>query len=262
MTDPGAKSDDLGDWFRGDGTLNVAHRGASGYAPENTLPAFTLAAEMGADGIELDIHLSADGEAVVIHNDTVDATTNGYGRVSQMTLSELVTLDAGSWFDTRFAGARIPTLAQVFEAVGQRLLINVEIKVEAGYHPVQQEMEAVRLIQEHHMAHRVIVSSFSPSSLRRVHKLDPNIALGFLYAGRVPVYLLRCLRWLGVPYHALHPAFGSVDAAYVAKARQVGQQVNVWTVNVADDMRRMRDLGVDSIITNYPDLLGQILAER
>jgi glycerophosphoryl diester phosphodiesterase len=242
-------------------TLNYAHRGASGHAPANTISAFVLAAEMGADGVELDVHLSRDGEVVVIHDDTVDATTDGHGRVSAMSLADLRTLDAGSWFGERFSGERIPTLQEVFDAIGHRLLVNVEIKVEAGYHPIAQEEEVVRLIEDNQMIDRVIVSSFSPRSLRRVHKLDPNTRLGLLYGRPEPAVLPLVLRWLGVRYDALHPSFQMVDARYIERARRWGVQVNVWTVNAAGDMVRMRDLGVDSIITNYPDVLRDVLAK-
>ena len=240
-------------------TLNWGHRGASGHAPENTLSAFLLAADMGANGIELDVHLSADGEAVVIHNDTVDATTNGSGRVSSLTLEELRSLDAGSWFSPGFAGERLPTLQEVFDAVGHRLFINIEIKVERGHHPLDQEAEVVRLIEDNQMVDRVIISSFAPSSLRRTRKMNPNIPLGLLYSDKETTWLPTLLRWLGVPFDALHPRFGMVDARYVKRARQGGKRVNVWTVNTADDMRRMRDLGVDGIITNYPDVLDAVL---
>jgi glycerophosphoryl diester phosphodiesterase len=271
------------DWLNGTGTLSaaplqttarprvIAHRGASGHAPENTLSAFLLAAEMGAEAIELDVHLAADGEVVVIHNDTVDATTDGHGRVSQMTLDELKALDAGGWYDVRYAGERIPTLAEVFEAVGHRLLINVEIKIERGLGATrairsgQLEAEVIRLIEDYQMTRRVILSSFSPGSLRRAYRLHPNIPLGYLYARsprRPPFLIPRIVHALVVPYDALHPALSLVDAAYVAGARQWGPPVNVWTVNASDDMRRMSGLGVAGIITNYPDRLNQVLAER
>ena len=248
----------------------IAHRGASGHAPENTLSAFLLAAEMGADGIELDVHLTVDGEVVVLHNDTVDATTDGRGRVSEMTLHELKALDAGGWYDARYAGERIPTLAEVFGAIGRSLLINVEIKVERDLAPPkgkqgQLEAAVVRLIEDHQMSPQILVSSFSAGTLRRVHALCPNIPLGFLFP-RLPRLssrlLLRLIHTWAVPYHALHPALGWVDAARVTWARRMGFPLNVWTVNAADDMRRMRDLDVQGIITNYPDRLNQVLAEQ
>jgi glycerophosphoryl diester phosphodiesterase len=223
------------------------------------MAAFLLAAEMGADGIELDVHLSRDGEAVVIHDDTVDATTDGHGLIRTFTRAELQSLDAGGWFGEPFSGEQIPTLAQVFESLGHRLLINVEIKVEAGYHPLEQEAETVRLIEDHQLVDRVIISSFSPSSLRRVRKLNPNIPLGFLYARPEPAWLPRVLGWLGIVHQAVHPHFKMVDARYIDHARRLGKRINVWTVNTETDMRRMRDLGVDGIITNYPDVLCRVL---
>ncbi|MBN1936710.1 MAG: glycerophosphodiester phosphodiesterase, partial [Anaerolineae bacterium] len=230
------------------------------HAPQNTLAAFLLAAEMGADGVELDVHLSADGQVVVIHDDTVDATTDGSGRVSALTLAELKALDAGGWFDPRFAGERIPTLQEVFDAVGHRLLINVEIKVEAGYHPLEQEAETVRLIEDNNLVERVIISSFSIASLRRVRRLNPHIALGLLYA-QVETRLFPTLaRLLGARYEALHPQFGLVDARYVASARRRGLHVNAWTANEVDPMRRLIDVGANGIITNYPDRLRDLLA--
>ncbi len=243
-------------------TLNIAHRGASGRAPQNTLAAFLLAAEMGADGIELDVRLAADGEVVVIHDATVDAVTGSVGRVSQMTVAELSALDAGRRFDPKFAGQRIPTLQQVFDAVGRRLFINIEIKVEKGDRSIGLEAETVRLIEDNHLVDRVIISSFNPSSLRRVRKLNPNIALGLLY-GQVETHLFaRLARMAGVKYAALHPGLGLVNAKYVRKAHKQGYRVNVWTVNKEPDMRRMLDIGVDAIITNHPDVLGQLLSHR
>jgi glycerophosphoryl diester phosphodiesterase len=246
----------LSRWYK-EKPLNIAHRGASGHAPANTMAAFLLATEMGADGIELDVHLSADGELVVIHDHTVDATTDGQGPVSALSLAELQQLDAGSWFDPRFAGERIPTLRQVLTAVGQRLLINVEIKVVPGHHPPALEREAVRLIEESGMVDRVLISSFSPRSLRRVRRLNRQIPLGLLYSRPAPAVLPALLR---LSYDALHPHYGLVDARTSARARERGQRVNVWTVNDAGEMRRMCDLGVDGIITNYPDVLGHVLA--
>ena len=178
-----------------------------------------------------------------------------------MAVAELKTLDAGGWFDPRFAGERIPTLQHVFDAVGHKLLINIEIKVELGYHPPELESEVVRLIEDNQMTDRVIVSSFSPRSLRRVGKLNRHIPLGFLYGKPEPAFLPFVLRWFRVPHHALHPGFGMVHARYLERARRWGKRVNVWTVNEARDMRRMRDLEVDGIITNYPDVLRGVLAD-
>jgi glycerophosphoryl diester phosphodiesterase len=250
---------DIDHWY-GEQPLNIAHRGASGHAPQNTLTAFRLAADVGADGIELDVHLSRDGEVVVIHDATVDATTDGHGRVGAMSTVELKRLDAGSWFGARFSGERIPLLSEVFEAVGHRLLINVEIKVEVGHHPVAQETEVVRLIEDCGMLERVIISSFSPRSLRRVRALNPHIPLGFLHSKPLPVFPPALLRLVGLDYAALHPRYTKVDARYMARAQRWGKRVHAWTVNEAGSMAQMRDLGVDGIITNYPDVLRDVLS--
>jgi len=240
------------------------------------LAAFRLAGEMGADGIELDVHLSADGQVVVIHNGTVDATTDGHGRVCDLSLADLQALDAGSWYSPRFVGQRIPTLQAVLADVGPRLLVNVEIKGKPQVGPAvgspkvspavagALEAEVVRLIEAEGLVERVIVSSFFPGSLRRVRALNSDIRLGFLYSGGILKRLpLWAFRWF-VPFDALHPAFGLVDAEYVARARRLGRDgtgvpLNVWTVNEEDDLRAISGLGVAGIITNYPDRLARIL---
>nr|MCU0514644.1 glycerophosphodiester phosphodiesterase [Anaerolineae bacterium] len=142
-------------------TLVFGHRGAKAYAPMNTLPAFELAATQGAHGIELDVHRSRDGYPVIVHDFTVDHTTDGRGLVTALTLAELKALDAGSWFSPAFAGTRIPTLDEVFAAVGQRLYINVEIK---AAHEDSDGVEQVvaDCIVRHAMQRRVLVSSFNP----------------------------------------------------------------------------------------------------
>jgi glycerophosphoryl diester phosphodiesterase len=238
--------------------LNFAHQGASAAAPANTLSAFRLAAEMGADGVELDVHLSRDGEAVVIHDFTVDRTTDGRGAVRDLTLARLKALDAGSWFDPAFANERIPTLQEVFDAIGHLLLMNVEIKSLPG-RSRGLEAEVVRLIEDNNLAYRVIVSSFNPLSLRKIKKLNPNIPTALLYAPDLPLPLRRA--WLSplAPHEFRHPHHSMVDERYMAWARQRGYRVNVWTVNQPNEMRRLVALSVDGIITDRPDVLAEIL---
>jgi glycerophosphoryl diester phosphodiesterase len=240
--------------------LNFAHRGASAAAPANTLTAFRLAAEMGADGIELDVQLSRDGEVVVIHDFTVDCTTDGRGAVRRMTLAQLRELDAGSWFDPAFAGERIPTLQEVFDTVGHRLLVNVEIKSLPGLN-WGIEAEVVRLIEDKNLVHRVIASSFNPLALRKVKHLNRNVTTALLYAPDMPVFLRRA--WLSpiAPHEFRHPHHAMVDARFMARMQQKGYRVNAWTVNEPPEMRRLLALGVDGIITDRPDLLAEILAD-
>ncbi|OQY24862.1 MAG: hypothetical protein B6I35_00570 [Anaerolineaceae bacterium 4572_32.2] len=243
-------------------TLNIAHRGASSVAPANTLAAFEKAVELGADGIEFDVHLSADGAPVVIHNFTVDETTNGSGRVADMSLAQLEELDAGSYFDPAFAGERIPTLAQVLEAVGSRLLLNIELK---HFSPRDNGLEraVIAQIEQYQRGrdndNRILLSSFNPFSLRRAKKIAPYIPVGLLYALELPLPLRRA--WLAplAPHEARHPKHTMVNASYMDWAQRRGYRVNTWAVNDSDEMRRLIALGVDGIITPVPDVLHSIL---
>jgi glycerophosphoryl diester phosphodiesterase len=238
--------------------LILAHRGASHAAPENTMAAFRLAAEMSADGLELDVRLSKDGETVVIHNPRVDQTTDGSGRVADLTLAELQELDAGGWFAPEFAGERIPTLAQVLGELGSRLALDIELKtgelLASGL-----EAEVVRLIEDSNLAHQVAVSSFNPLALWRVRRLNRFIATGLVYAPDQPRYLRD--RWLGplVRPTALHPRWDMLDQERVAAAQRRGLKVIPWTCNDADTALRLAGWGVDGIITDRPDLLCDLL---
>jgi len=238
--------------------LNLAHRGASAYAPENTLAAFRLAAEMGADGLELDAKLSRDGAIVVMHDATVDQTTDGSGRVSDLTLAELKRLDAGSKFGPKFAGERIPTLEEVIDAVGDRLIVNVELTNYAS--PGDGlEFKVVDLIAKSGRADRLMVSSFSPLALRKVKRRAPRVACGLVYAPRDPIYRRRAWFAFLIPgLEAHHPQYSMIDAAAVRRFHARGQKVNTWTVNDEADMRRMIDAGVDAIMTDKPDVLKRI----
>jgi len=240
-------------------TLNIAHRGASSAAPPNTLAAFEKAVELGADGIEFDVHLSADGVPVVIHDFTVDETTDGSGRVARMTLTQLELLDAGSSFDPAFAGEHIPTLAQVLETYGNRLLLNIELK-DLNLGDSGLERAVIAQVERHGLGDRVILSSFNPFSLRRAKKIAPHIPVGLLYAPDLPLLLRRA--WLAplFPHEARHPEHSMVDARYMACARQRGYRVNTWTVDDPDEMRRLIALDVDGIVTNLPDVLCRVQA--
>ena len=239
--------------------LVFAHRGAKAVAPENTIPAFRKAIELGADGVELDVQFSADGALVVIHGLTLEETTDGRGRVTAHTLEELKRLDAGSWFHPRFAGTRLCTLEEALDAIGDRLLINIEAKsLSMGDDGMAAQIAAV--IRQRALYDQVIVSSFNPLFLRRLKRLDPRIETGLLYAPDLPAYLSRAwLRPWARP-DALHPEHVMVDEAYMRWARGKGYKVHVWTVNEPEDMQRMIELGVDVIITDYPDRLRSLLS--
>jgi len=241
--------------------LNFAHRGASHDAPENTLAAFRLAREMGADGVELDVQASKDGEAVVIHDLTVDATTDGQGPVKDKTLAELKELDAGSWFDARFASQRIRSLQEVIIEVGHQLLLAIELKVKV-FGSAGLLAEVVRLIEDHNLVHRARVSSFNPFALRRVKRLNPHINTGLLYYFDLPAHLIRALFLFLADPDALHPEKRLVTQEYMGWAKERGYRVDAWTVDEPAEMKRLISLGVDSIITNRPDVLREVLEKR
>jgi glycerophosphoryl diester phosphodiesterase len=241
-----------------DRPLNFAHRGASHEAPENTLAAFLYALELGADGIEFDVQLSSDGEPVVIHDFALETTTNGSGPVRDKTLAQLKALDAGGHFDPAFVGQRIPTLQEVIDAVGQRMLLNIELKT-ASLRDDGLAAAIVRTVEENHLVDRVILSSFNPLTLRRVRQLNPRIPVGLLYAPDLPVLLHKpWLRHL-IQFNALHPHHSLVDGEYVQWAHKQGYRVHTWTVDDPGDMWRLMRRGVDLIITNRPDLLDRVL---
>jgi len=242
---------------RPDRPLNFAHRGASHEAPENTLAAFLLAAELGADGIELDVQLSKDGQVVVLHDFVLETTTNGHGLVRDRTLADLKALDAGSWFDPAFADQRIPTLQEVMDAVGRRLLLNIELKTR-GLSDEGLAAAVVRLVEENGLLDRVILSSFNPLAVWRVRRLNPWIPVGLLYAPDLPLPLRR--PWLHrlIRPEALHPHHTLVDEEYGRWAKRQGYRLHVWTVDDPGEMWRLVRQGVEAIITNRPDLLRQV----
>ena len=217
-----------------------AHRGASSDAPENTMAAFQLALDQGADGIELDVMLSKDHQLMVIHDDKVDRTTDGAGRVGELTLAELKTLDAGD-------GERIPTLDEVLARFGGRFLINIELK---NYSSVFDSLplDVAAIIKDHNVADSILISSFNPINFPRFHKVLPEVPLGMLtfpnWAGFFGYRLFR--------YDALNPYFKDVDEGLVNRVHAKGKQINVWTVDEAADIRHLAMLGVDGLITNQP----------
>jgi glycerophosphoryl diester phosphodiesterase len=236
-----------------------AHRGASAHAPENTLAAFDLALRHEADAFELDAKLSADGYVMVIHDQSVDRTTDGQGDVGAMTLAALQELDAGSFFDIAFRGEHIPTLAQVFEAFGHKTYINVELTNYAAPNDDLPE-RVVELVQQHRLEKHILFSSFNPRALIKAKRLLPEVPVGLLaLPGRSGWWARSWPGRIGVPYDALHPELTDVNAKLVASEHRRGHRVNVWTVNEPDDMQRLFALGVDGIFTDDPRLARQVL---
>ncbi|MFQ5341913.1 MAG: glycerophosphodiester phosphodiesterase [Anaerolineae bacterium] len=246
-----------------------AHRGARSVAPENTLPAFQEALEMGVDGIELDVQLSRDAQLMVIHDFTLERTTNGRGRVRDYTAGELAQLEI---VDCRLQiadcrtipkseirnlkwNAGVPTFEQVLDLVGDRCRLNIEIKTTDAAGGRQEAVLLARMIQRRDLYEQVIVSSFNPFALIWMRRADPRVALGLLYAEDWPIYLRRAwLRPLVRPA-ALHPHHTMIDKAYMQWARSKGYAVNTWTVNEVEEARRLAGLGIDALISDVPDRL-------
>lgn len=238
-----------------------AHRGASAHAPENTLAAFQLALEHGADGVELDAKLSADGQVVVIHDQTVDRTTGAHGIVREMTLAQLKALDAGSSFSSEFAGEPIPTLEEVFVAIGQKTLINVEI---TNYSSVTDALpdRIADLVIQYNLQERVLFSSFHPLNLIRIRRRLPDTPAAILTQPGSDGKLLR--GWFGRLFARgfIHPYFTDVNAETMAVERRAGRRVNAWTINDPEEMLRLYNLRIDGIITDDPRLARRVLEER
>jgi glycerophosphoryl diester phosphodiesterase len=235
-----------------------AHRGASAHAPENTLAAFQLALNQGAPAIELDAMLCADGQVIIIHDDTVNRTTNGFGKVRQMPLAAIKELDAGSSFSSTFKGEKVPTLAEVFETVGQQIFINIEIKNYAS--PMDNlPSQIASLVNQFNLGEFVLFSSFNPLALLKIHRLLPQVPCGLLIFHGAAGGWARS--WLGrrFPCQALHPDLRDVTPSFVTSTHRAGRRMHVYTVNQPDKMKSLFTLGVDGIFTDNPQLALSLL---
>lgn len=264
-------------------TLVFGHRGAMAYRPQNTMPSFILAWEMGADGIELDAQCTADGVAVVFHDDDMRRLTGMPGAVREKTLEEILALDAGSHFSGRYARERIPLLETVLRARPAGTFVNIEIKTAlrndpiprqlvrplTGYPPLRRGMERAREDEALRVARvtadcirtvakdipelplHIIVSSFDPIALEAFSSEMPGIPLGFLHCP-APHYDTRPLME-EIAHQAWHPHWRETHSRSVEREHGLGRRVNCWTVNSASVARRLAEWGVDGVITNKPD---------
>ncbi|GHU69763.1 glycerophosphoryl diester phosphodiesterase [Clostridia bacterium] len=240
---------------------NIAHRGFSGEYPENTLLAFEKAVEEGrCDGFETDVHLSADGELVIIHDDELDRTTNGSGPVSVKTRAELLELDAGIKKGERFAGQRIPLLAQVLDVAKKHsVILNIELKNMPNPYP-GLEAKVIQLVRDMGMVEQVQLSSFNHLSIALCKRLAPDIYAGLLYSQplyRAEEYAKSC----GADALNLHYLLLYYEPELAARCKALGIELNLWTVNESADMARLQTM-VDSgsIITNYPNRMREAMA--
>lgn len=229
--------------------LRIGHRGAAGTHPENTLASFRHAVALGVDGIEFDVHRTSDGHLVVIHDPAVDRTTSGKGLVMALSLAEIQSFDAGSWKDPAFAGERVPTLRQVLHEIPPAVKLFIEMKAGSQYYP-GIEGELLEMLREEGALDQVQVSSFDHQALHRLHQLDPALPLGMLTASNLldPVGMARAI---GVT--AIHPTWEWVSPDLVEAAHEAGLPVHAWTVNLPLAIQLMKGLGVDGIMSDFPD---------
>lgn len=231
--------------------LIIAHRGASAYAPENTLSSIRKAVQMGTDGIELDVRLSKDGNVVVIHDRSVNRTSNGNGRVEDLTLEQLKNLDFGSWFSSEFKNERIATLEEVFSYLKDwNGLINVEIKSE-WLQFTAIEKKVAELILKFDRQDNTIVSSFSALSLIKFKLIKSRIQTGILYHTSDKLPLIRA-KLLNVD--AIHPWYENVTKEVRKNASKNNIKINTYTVDNPAEIRKLASMGMDGIITNVPDV--------
>lgn len=234
-------------------TTCIAHRGWSGKAPENTMAAFELALnEPKIYSIELDIHLSKDNVPVVIHDYTIDRTTDGKGFVSDYTAEELAAFDAGQWFSPEFKGQNIPTLEEVIELVKGKKKLLIELKQMGARYPKMEE-KVVELIQKHELHDEVVIMSFDHESAKKVKELDGNIEIGITFIGR-PTMLEEQLAYTGATHLSLH--HGYMTEEFMEQLRQLNVEVGVWTVDDAESIDRIQNIDPTIFITtNHPVLL-------
>jgi glycerophosphoryl diester phosphodiesterase len=235
----------------GDGiVLVIAHRGASGHAPENTLAAFRKAVSQGAAFLETDLQLSRDAHFVAIHDATVDRTTGGHGAVHDLTLAELRRLDAGSWFGSEFAGERIPTLEEILDFSKKHdVVFYLELKPSGSW---GGEHALIGALRESGEIPRAVVISFDAEILESLRKIEPTLMTGLLYEGQIEKPVERAVE-IGARQLAVRGDL--VTPALLAAARKKDLQVVCWTVNHPAHMRLLIDAGVDGIMSDYPDRL-------
>ncbi|URZ02229.1 glycerophosphodiester phosphodiesterase [Clostridium felsineum] len=238
-------------------TLNIAHRGFSGKYPENTMLAFKKAVEAKCDGIETDLNMTKDGVLVVCHDEKIDRTTDGCGYIKDYTYNELKKFDAGVKFGDEFKGEKIITIDELLDYMKDKnLLLNLELKNNLiEYEDIEKKV--VQKIHEYKLQDNIIISSFNHYSIVKLKNYDSSIKTGLLYGASL-YEVHEYGKKLGV--YSLHPYFAAVlNREVVENIKRAGININTYTVNEEEYMRKLVDLEIDGIITNYPDKLNEVL---
>ena len=255
--------------------LNIGHRGASGYAPEHTIPAYDLALQQGADYIEIDLQMTADGVLVALHDKTLNRTADApegvperycRGLVSKKTLEQIKMCDVGSWFSPEYAGQQIPTLEEIFQRYGTSVNYYIETKNPDAAPGMEEEL--LRLMKEYGLIEpaaedwQVLIQSFSAESLMKIHALERSLPLIQLYWSGSSKAIQRDLEAASAYAVGIGPYKKDVDADLVAAAHELCLAVHPYTVNETAEMKTLISLGVDGMFTNFPDRLEQVLGEN
>lgn len=240
-------------------TKNYAHRGFSGEYPENTMLAFRKAIEAGADGIELDVHFTKDKELVIIHDETIDRTTDGTGEVESFTYEELSKFNAYGRFCGKFDFQKIPTLREYFELVApvDGFMTNIELKTGINEYP-GIEKAVLELIDEFNLRDRIIISSFNHFSVLRFKALAPEMKCGFLEESRIVDFGAYAKKH-GMDF--VHPLYHCLTPDVLEEIYSNGIGINTWTVNDEDAVRYLVENRVNAVIGNYPDMVDRVLKE-
>lgn len=254
--------------------LNVAHRGASGHAPEHTIAAYELGEQLKGDYIEIDLQMTKDGHLIAMHDETVNRTTNGTGLVKDKTLEEIKELDAGSWFNEKYPeyakeeyeGLQVPTLEEVFETFGRGADYYIETKSPDVYPGMEEKLldllDEYKLTGVNGRSSHVIIQSFSQESLLKIHEINPTIPLVQLKSYRTPAAItdeeIETIKEYAI---GVGPNFKQIDHAYVEKVRENGLQIHPYTINEKEDMRKALEWGVTGLFTNFPDRFNEVLKE-
>lgn len=246
--------------------LNVAHRGASGYAPEHTITSYKMGEKMHGDYIEVDLQMTKDGELIAMHDETLDRTTNGTGQVKDYTLKEIKQLDAGSWFNEKYPerakaeyeGLQVPTLEEVFQTFGKNANYYIETKSPEVYPGMEQKL--VDVVNEYGInKDKLLVQSFSSESLLKMNQIDPSVKLVQLMEYASPATLtdeeVQAIKQYAM---GIGPNSDMIDRAYVQQAVQNGLEIHPYTVNEKEEMQKLIDWGVTGMFTNFPDLLHEV----
>ena len=254
--------------------MNIAHRGASAYAPEHTIPSYQLGEKMKGDYIEIDLQMTKDGELIAMHDEKVDRTTNGTGLVKDLTLADIKKLDAGSWFNVKYpqyakekyAGLQVPTLEEVFQKFGRQANYYIETKSPDVYPGMEEELLQVlkdyKMIDKKGYTKNVLIQSFSTESLLKVHELNSKLPLVQLFSYKNQAVIsneeLKSIKKYAV---GIGPNFSRIDENYVRAVRKQGLELHPYTVNEKSDMRKALEWGATGIFTNFPDVFYEVLRE-